>query len=119
MEREITIIKEVNNEEDLMLLSEINNEKSINLEKEGTGGTSDYQMLANKPQINGVELNGNKTSEELGIPQQLIAGDNIEIVDNVISVLTAPNVEKDNTKPITSSAVYTEVGNINILLQTI
>lgn len=49
----------------------------------------------------------------------LIAGENIEIVDNVISVQTAPNVEKDNTKPITSAAVYTEVGNINVLLQTI
>lgn len=49
----------------------------------------------------------------------LIAGDNIDITDGVISVQTAPNVEKDNTKPITSAAVYTEVGNINILLQTI
>lgn len=49
----------------------------------------------------------------------LQAGENIEIVDNVISVKTAPNVEKDNTKPITSAAVYTEVGNINVLLQTI
>lgn len=49
----------------------------------------------------------------------LVAGENIEIVDNVISVQTADSVEKDNTKPITSSAVYTEVGNINILLQTI
>ena len=49
----------------------------------------------------------------------LEAGENIEIVDNKISVQTAPNVEKDNTKPITSAAVYTEVGNINVLLQTI
>lgn len=50
----------------------------------------------------------------------LTAGENINITDDgVISVLTAPNVEKDNTKPITSAAVYTEVGNINVLLQTI
>ena len=50
----------------------------------------------------------------------LQAGENINITENgVISVLTAPNVEKDNTKPITSAAVYTEVGNINVLLQTI
>ena len=33
----------------------------------GTGGTSNYPDLANKPQINGVELVGNKTSEDLGI----------------------------------------------------
>lgn len=28
-------------------------------------------------------------------------------------------VEEDNTKPITSAAVYTEIGNINALLATI
>lgn len=33
----------------------------------GTGGTSNYPDLANKPKINGVELVGNKTSEDLGI----------------------------------------------------
>lgn len=35
----------------------------------GTGGsgTSDYESLTNKPQINGVELTGNKTLEDLGI----------------------------------------------------
>lgn len=33
----------------------------------GTGGTSDYNELTNKPQINGVTLTGNKTSEDLGI----------------------------------------------------
>lgn len=47
------------------------------------------------------------------------AGDNIDITNNVISVLTTDDVEEDNTKPITSAAVYTEVGNINILLETI
>lgn len=33
----------------------------------GGGGTSDYEDLTNKPSINGVELVGDKTSEELGI----------------------------------------------------
>lgn len=33
----------------------------------GGGGTSDYTALSNKPQINGVELSGNKTSAELGV----------------------------------------------------
>ena len=79
----------------------------------------DYEDLKNKPKINGVELKGDLTSEDLDISSNLIAGNNIEIKDNVISVLTAPNVEKDNTKPITSSAVYTEVGNIKVLLETI
>ena len=38
---------------------------------------------------------------------------------NTLSVDTADTVEKDNTKPVTSAAVYTEVGNINALLATI
>lgn len=33
----------------------------------GTGGTTDYSVLSNKPKINGVELSGNKTLTELGI----------------------------------------------------
>lgn len=31
------------------------------------GGTNDYNDLINKPQINGVELVGNKTPEDLDI----------------------------------------------------
>ena len=33
----------------------------------GSGGTTDYELLENKPQINGVELVGNKSLSELGI----------------------------------------------------
>ena len=33
----------------------------------GTGGSNDYNDLNNKPQINGITLQGNKTSSELGI----------------------------------------------------
>ena len=39
--------------------------------------------------------------------------------NNRISVDVANDAEEDNTRPITSAAVYTEIGNINILLQTI
>ena len=46
-------------------------------------------------------------------------GDNISIENGKISVLTADQVESDNTKPVTSAAVATQVGNIEILLQTI
>ena len=38
---------------------------------------------------------------------------------NTLEVDTATNVEQDNTLPITSAAVYTTVGNIEILLGTI
>ena len=33
----------------------------------GSGGTSDYNFLANRPQINGVTLQGNKTNEDINI----------------------------------------------------
>lgn len=33
----------------------------------GEGGTTDYTQLTNKPQINNVELSGNKTLDDLGI----------------------------------------------------
>ena len=39
--------------------------------------------------------------------------------DNKLCVDTATKVEGDNTKPITAAAVYTEIGNINALLETI
>ena len=32
-----------------------------------TGGTRDYERLKNKPQINGVELSGQLTLDDLGI----------------------------------------------------
>ena len=81
---------------------------------------TDY--MANYLDENGLRKYNELIQEQIknsGGTSTLQAGENIEIVDNVISVKTAPNVEKDNTKPITSAAVYTEVGNINVLLQTI
>lgn len=47
-------------------------------------------------------------------------GGNLKIsADGTLSVDTVAAVEQDNTRPITSAAVYTEVGNINALLETI
>lgn len=47
------------------------------------------------------------------------SGLKLDAETNTLSVDTAEAVEKDNTKPVTSAAVYTEVGNINALLATI
>ena len=33
----------------------------------GSGGTGNYNQLTNLPRINGVELRGNKTAEQLGL----------------------------------------------------
>lgn len=36
---------------------------------DGRGGTSDYQKLINKPKIEGIELIGDKTFNELGLEE--------------------------------------------------
>lgn len=46
-------------------------------------------------------------------------GRTLKTVNGVLDVNTSTAVEQDNTLPITSAAVYTEVGNINALLETI
>ena len=46
-------------------------------------------------------------------------GDGLKVEGRRLSVDTATTVEEDNTKPITSAAVFTEIGNINALLETI
>ena len=46
-------------------------------------------------------------------------GDGLKVENGELSVDTATSAEQDNTKPITSGAVYTAVGNINALLATI
>ena len=38
-----------------------------------------YNLLQGKPQINGVELLGNKTSSQLGLQESLTVGANINI----------------------------------------
>lgn len=50
----------------------------------------------------------------------IIVGEDLQITQSgVLSVTKATAVEQDNTHPITSAAVYMEVGNISALLQTI
>lgn len=62
-------------------LVDYNNPHHVTAEQTGggSGGTSDYNQLTNKPQINGVELVGNKTSDDLGIisdSSTILNGDN-------------------------------------------
>lgn len=50
----------------------------------------------------------------------IIVGDDLQITQSgVLSVVKADRATADNTHPITASAVYTEIGNIDALLQTI
>lgn len=64
--------------------------------------------------LNNLEGVNPATAEKLGV---IKVGNNLEITkDGVLSVTTTNEAEKDNTKPITSAGVYTQVGNIEILL---
>ena len=57
-ELEIVLEKETNQEQEIKLMSE-----NITY----AGGTSNYLDLNNKPSINGIELERDKTTEDLGI----------------------------------------------------
>ena len=48
-----------------------------------------------------------------------MAAHRLKVLGNTLMVDAADAVEQDNTKPVTSAAVFTEVGNINALLATI
>ena len=52
-----------------------------------------------------------------GAPYKI--GYGLKVLGNTLMVDAADAVEQDNTKPVTSAAVFTEVGNINALLATI
>ena len=76
--------------------------------------------------VNIYVIKPNKTLKELGSTNggggngaTYTAGDNIEIKDGKISVLTTNDAVENNTRPITSAGVHTIVGNIDVLLETI
>lgn len=54
--------------------------------------STSYYNLSHKPQINGVELIDNKTSEELGLQEKLINGINIKTI-NGESILGSGDME--------------------------
>ena len=62
----------------------------------GSGGTTNYEALTNKPQIGGVELSGNKTLQQLAIQALLESGVNIKTI-NGQSVLGSGNLKIGNS----------------------
>lgn len=67
-----------------------------------------------------MELLSSATGTQPATPDKLGAikvGRNLEVdKDGVLSVATTNEAEEDNTKPITSAGVYTQLGNIESLL---
>ena len=68
----------------------------------GGGGTSNYNQLSNKPQINNIELSGNKSLSSLGI-QSALTFDSSPV--------------QDSTNPVTSGGLYEVIGDINSVLE--
>lgn len=74
-------------------------EQTINIPAGGTGGTSDYNALSNKPKVNNVELSGNKTLDDLGIQEKIasVVENKIQFDKEIVSPnVVATTVEADN-----------------------
>lgn len=74
-EQEISVIEK--DIEEIEIIESESNE--IVTFEENTGGTSNYNYLTNKPQINNIELIGNKTSNDLKLQDQMDALTNMDI----------------------------------------
>lgn len=48
-----------------------------------------------------------------------VIGSGLKLDGNTLSVDTAEAVEEDNTKPVTSGAVYVQLGNVEVLLENL
>lgn len=82
--------------------------------KPGAGG---YWMIYD-PDTGEYEQSDIPLPEGSGFQYEI--GPGLKVIDGTtLAVDTATDVEQDNTLPITSAAVYTTVGNIEILLGTI
>ena len=65
----------------------------------GSGGTSDYKDLENKPKINNVELSGNKTLSDLGIDQDFVKSESDPTVPSHVKAITEQDIANWNNKP--------------------
>ena len=73
---------------------------TINSTGGGSGGTSNYNVLTNKPKINNVELNGNKSLNELGIQPagNYLTEETDPTVPNYVKNITQANITSWNNK---------------------
>lgn len=58
-------------------------------------------------------------SYSAGVGNDYTIGDGLKLENGVLSVDTVNQVLEDNTKPVTSGAVYMELGNVEALLANI
>lgn len=76
---------------------------NMNPKQSGTGGTSDYRDLDNKPSINNVELVGDKTAKDLGLVDEVTYKALEKIVEQKVNDILVGGVSAKG-----------EDGNVNI-----
>lgn len=90
----------------------------------GSGGTSDYTELDNKPQINGVTLSGNKSASDLGLLTSNLGSENagkvlkIDTDGSIISAEVAGSTVDDemstvSTNPVQNKVITETVNTVN------
>ena len=83
----------------------------------GSGGTSDYSDLTNKPKINSNTLSGNKTSSQLGLQDALVSGTNIKTI-NSTSLLGSGNIDAVGDVQVNGTSVVSSgVANVPVATQ--
>lgn len=88
----------------------------------GESGTIDHSKLINRdiPEQHPISAITNLAKELDSKFQESDLGTNLQVtIDGKLSVKMASEVEKDNTLPASSALVYTQIGNINALLESI
>ena len=98
--------------------------------KDGYSPAIEVKKIAGGHRISVTDVNGKKSFNVMdgdgggfgggdGSGIYFETDETLTLEDGILSVNTADVVEEDNTLPVTSAAVYAEVGNINALLATI
>ena len=77
--------------------------------KSGGSGTTNYNDLLNKPSINGVELSGNKTLNDLGITNY----DDTQVNNDIADLNTNKQDKTDNALDTTDKTVVGAINEIN------
>lgn len=93
-------------------------ELSIRQIKANGSNNTQVQTEINQLKSDVAELEG-KVADIVQGSIEFTTDETLSLEGGVLSVNTAMDAEQDNTLPITSAAVYTEIGNINTLLATI
>lgn len=70
----------------------------------GTGGTTDYDGLTNRPRVNGVLLTGNKTSKELDLVGSAEFEEQLKLKSDKANTYTKEETETAITKGVASKA---------------